>query len=57
MMIVDYCASQAPTHLKNQTYLVDQVKATIKSGTKCTSEQKLRSLRLLNLAIMKADSN
>jgi hypothetical protein len=42
---------------KTQKILVDHVKVVIKGGKKFTADQKIRSLKLLNKAILKSDTN
>ena len=42
---------------KTQKILVDHVKDVIKGGKKFTADQKIRSLKLLNKAILKSDTN
>jgi hypothetical protein len=42
---------------KNQKQFVDYVKQVIKSGRKHKSAEKLRSLKLLNKAIMASETN
>jgi hypothetical protein len=42
---------------KFQKQLVDVLKTVVKSGKKSPADQKLRSLKLLNKAVCKAESN
>lgn len=42
---------------KNQKLLIDHVKVVIKSGRKYKADEKLRSLKLLNKAVMSSETN